>query len=668
MQPKHPLSMGGFLFWRYLSRYNGSMNNNSNNCGDCGTICSECGRPWAICKQDGGCGCNKCKDIKFCEYGRMANGCIREKQPGCPMQAVIPSVTIESIEGIKNLADCLVHVSDINTTFYIDDKHRPIITWAGPIDIPGYDMEGNPNNYRDQIVTDVANQEAVIYDKSGRGYVFGLVENIDLQEQVNNKLDEMAEDGTLANLLNVPAINQKLSILPEMFVECTKVTSLGVPSGYTGAYAQSMDFDGTYWYVLYTDNSDHMIIRKYNSDFSNMESQTQLSVNGHGNSMCIFNNRIYISNYTTNTALNILDKSDLSLIKTVTLPTDVRGFAITEDPASAHAVVIGMEKFASGQLRIYTYLPDGNMQFIGSYQSEYTYTYRNGCKFITDSINNNRFLFASICGNSDASSLSSYKGNTIEFWIPGTDRRFKVGLLGSGQEVQDLVHPANNSNVYYFVNSAGDIYTANINLFSSSTNLAFVAGATQTCNNVTLYSGNKAKMTALGHYDSFVSGQSSLDVCTEFLTTTNFVTILGCFRANGGSVAVGYVPTTSTIRASSIIVPLKKTHSYNGKLYEIDGYLSYDSSEVNIQNPATGNNTFCLKWKLGGNIDVRIKETTLADGSITFNRYQTYSSLATRVTTDGIGFVFGDVYPIYLYSPGQNPNGTWERGIPDMFD
>lgn len=178
------------------------MNNNSNNCGDCGTTCSECGRPWAICKQDGGCGCNKCKDIKFCEYGRMANGCIREKQPGCPMQAVIPSVTVESIEGIKNLADCLVHVSDINTTFYIDDKHRPIITWAGPIDIPGYDMEGNPNNYRDQIVTDTANQIAVIYDRSGKGYIFGLVENIDLQEQVNNKLDAMAEDGTLQEIIS----------------------------------------------------------------------------------------------------------------------------------------------------------------------------------------------------------------------------------------------------------------------------------------------------------------------------------------------------------------------------------------------------------------------------------------------------------------------------------
>ena len=223
------------------------MNNNSNNCGGCGTTCSECGRPWAICKQDGGCGCNKCKDIKFCEYGRMANGCIREKQPGCPMQAVIPSVTVESIEGIKNLADCLVHVSDINTTFYIDDKHRPIITWAGPIDIPGYDMEGNPNNYRDQIVTDVANQIAVIYDKSGKGYMFGLVENIDLQEQVNNKLDEMAQDGSLSEiiaqflgfgaLVTVDTVADMVS--SENLVKGSKVKTLGkitVDDGYGAIY------------------------------------------------------------------------------------------------------------------------------------------------------------------------------------------------------------------------------------------------------------------------------------------------------------------------------------------------------------------------------------------------------------------------------------------------
>ena len=218
------------------------MNNNSNNCGDCGTTCSECGRPWAICKQDGGCGCNKCKDIKFCEYGRMANGCIREKQPGCPMQAVIPSVTVESIEGIKNLADCFVHVTSINTTFYIDDKHRPIITWAGPIDIPGYDMEGNPNNYRDQIVTDVANQMAVIYDKSGKGYLFGLAENLDVQEEIDNKLDEMAKDGTLGEIVADYAATKV-----DYFHITASSTMQDILDAFSGNQTKVIDFDkGTY--------------------------------------------------------------------------------------------------------------------------------------------------------------------------------------------------------------------------------------------------------------------------------------------------------------------------------------------------------------------------------------------------------------------------------------
>lgn len=155
-----------------MSSYNKGMNNESNKCGNCGTTCSSCGRPWAICKQDGGCNCNKCGDIKFCEYGRKACGCIREKQPGCPMQAVIPSVTIESIDGIRNLADCLVHVANINTTFYIDDKHRTIITWAGPVEINGYDYEENPLNLRSQTVIDEENGRAIYFTKTGAYMIF----------------------------------------------------------------------------------------------------------------------------------------------------------------------------------------------------------------------------------------------------------------------------------------------------------------------------------------------------------------------------------------------------------------------------------------------------------------------------------------------------------------
>jgi len=148
--------------------------NDNKNCGNCGTTCSSCGRPWAICKQDGGCGCKKCADIKFCEYGRKACGCIRETQPGCPMQAVIPSVTVESVTNLQNLADCFAHVSSTNTTFYIDDKHRTIVTWAGVANVPGYDFDANPLNLRNQMAVDPDNNKACVYDATGTAYYFPI--------------------------------------------------------------------------------------------------------------------------------------------------------------------------------------------------------------------------------------------------------------------------------------------------------------------------------------------------------------------------------------------------------------------------------------------------------------------------------------------------------------
>lgn len=61
--------------------------------------------------------------------------CIRNQQPDCKAKAVIPSVTVETTDGLTNLANCFVHVTSINTTFYIDDKHRPMITWAGNVEV-----------------------------------------------------------------------------------------------------------------------------------------------------------------------------------------------------------------------------------------------------------------------------------------------------------------------------------------------------------------------------------------------------------------------------------------------------------------------------------------------------------------------------------------------------
>ena len=90
-----------------------------------------CGRPMHYATQPN-CGYNDCI---MQEYPYAMPACIKKKQPDCLAKAVIPAITVETVDGITDLANCFVHVTNINTTFYVDDKHRPMITWAGPVEV-----------------------------------------------------------------------------------------------------------------------------------------------------------------------------------------------------------------------------------------------------------------------------------------------------------------------------------------------------------------------------------------------------------------------------------------------------------------------------------------------------------------------------------------------------
>lgn len=107
------------------------------------------------------------KDIYFGEYAGPVPGCIRNAEPKCPFDAVIPIVTVDDKSGLKKLAACFVYVTNINTTFYIDDKHRMIITWAGPVEADDYDYEANPLQLRSQTVYDFKNDRAIYFNKIG---------------------------------------------------------------------------------------------------------------------------------------------------------------------------------------------------------------------------------------------------------------------------------------------------------------------------------------------------------------------------------------------------------------------------------------------------------------------------------------------------------------------
>lgn len=135
------------------------------------TPCTNCGRPLSYCK--GQC-CGKPKGCQCREYGPSVCGAIRQCEPKCPFTATIPSVVVEHADSLKDLCNTFVHVSDINTTFYIDDKHRPIITWAGPVEYDNYDLALNSLDLRSQFLIDFANNRGAYYNKTGNYQIFNF--------------------------------------------------------------------------------------------------------------------------------------------------------------------------------------------------------------------------------------------------------------------------------------------------------------------------------------------------------------------------------------------------------------------------------------------------------------------------------------------------------------
>lgn len=147
-------------------RYNGGMENDKYS-----PYSQCCGRPMNYAPKP------KCNynDCCLSEYNHTMPACIRNKQPDCTAKAVIPSITVDTVDGITNVANCFVHVTSNNTTYYIDDKHRPIIVWAGPVEIDLYDIVANENDLRSQtLYTKIDNVFTEVYfDRSGTAHIIG---------------------------------------------------------------------------------------------------------------------------------------------------------------------------------------------------------------------------------------------------------------------------------------------------------------------------------------------------------------------------------------------------------------------------------------------------------------------------------------------------------------
>lgn len=152
-----------------------------------------CGRPMRYATSVSG-GQNHCC---FNEYDYKMSACIRKQQPNCNAQAIIPATTLESTLGLNNYTNCLVHVLSNNTTYYVDSKGTPIITWRGDVEaqlptdtqsqeefdnfVKSFDLKSQFLYVKFYQETENKNMiEAFYFDKIGRIYWAGEYEDTEI--------------------------------------------------------------------------------------------------------------------------------------------------------------------------------------------------------------------------------------------------------------------------------------------------------------------------------------------------------------------------------------------------------------------------------------------------------------------------------------------------------
>lgn len=121
---------------------------------------------------DKNCNCTK-SFVTTSEYPCKQPACIKNKQPDCLATAVIPAITIETATDITKLANCFVRVVSNNTTYYVDDKHRPMLVWAGSVETESYDTATNPLGLRSQFCYNTTDEASQVwyFDKQGTAHL-----------------------------------------------------------------------------------------------------------------------------------------------------------------------------------------------------------------------------------------------------------------------------------------------------------------------------------------------------------------------------------------------------------------------------------------------------------------------------------------------------------------
>lgn len=113
----------------------------------------------------------------------------------CESMVKICSFVAANMEDVVTRRNSFVYNQEDDAVYYVDDSGNPLRFGASPMFIDNFDPESV--NIKRQIVIDTANKKLYTYAPDGTYILFDL----DVQEEVSKKIDEMIEDGSLGEIL-----------------------------------------------------------------------------------------------------------------------------------------------------------------------------------------------------------------------------------------------------------------------------------------------------------------------------------------------------------------------------------------------------------------------------------------------------------------------------------
>lgn len=217
-------------------------------------------------------------------------------------------------------------------------------------------------------------------------YVNHYFDSLDVQNMINKKLDEMAQDGTLADLINHKIFNDLNEKIDEVALSANEAKEYAKPPFYSyvdgvldrqyrklfylgDKYYYPQGFctsdDGNIKYVCLTNPNDDVVTFIVQSS----DGKQSVELNGHGNSCCIYNGTLVVcatftglkNNKYNSNVIYVLNVDTLALIQTVNveIATGESISIVSKDTTNNNLYVGGWK---------HMYLLDNSFRVVSSYQ------------------------------------------------------------------------------------------------------------------------------------------------------------------------------------------------------------------------------------------------------------------------------------------------------------